>query len=118
MPSKNKLNGLKIKDLLDEYRRKISGTENCFEAGYEYSLLLIRDTDSLLTESELIIFFLLATGLQQKEISYKYSVSINTIKCHMANIYRKLNVVNLIEAIITYNNYVRNLNGNNVMKSA
>jgi DNA-binding NarL/FixJ family response regulator len=70
MSSKNKLNGLKIKDLQDEYRRKISGTENGFEAGDD-SLLLINDTHSMLTESELVIFLFLAKGLQHKEIAYK-----------------------------------------------
>jgi DNA-binding NarL/FixJ family response regulator len=108
MPPKKKIVGLKIKDLLDEEKRENSGTENGHEDGYD-SLLLVRVTDSMLTKSELAVLYLLAKGLQHKEIAYKYNLSINTVKCHKANIYRKLNVVNLIEAIITYNKYIRSL---------
>ncbi|WP_417940190.1 response regulator transcription factor [Flavobacterium sp. RS13.1] len=54
---------------------------------------------SLLTVTEKEVLELLAQGLLYKEIADKKNVTIDTIKKHIGNIYRKLQVSNKIEAI-------------------
>jgi DNA-binding NarL/FixJ family response regulator len=55
--------------------------------------------DYTLTATENDVLQLLAEGLLYKEIAQKKFVSIDTIKKHIGNIYRKLQVNNKIEAI-------------------
>ena len=52
-----------------------------------------------LSKSEHEILELLAQGLLYKEIADKKDVTIDTIKKHVGNIYRKLHVGNKVEAI-------------------
>ena len=59
---------------------------------------------SLLTVTEKEVLELLAQGLLYKEIADKKNVTIDTIKKHIGNIYRKLQVSNKIEAINKFNN--------------
>ncbi len=56
-----------------------------------------------LTRSEKDILGLLVDGLQYKIIADKKSISIDTVKKHVGNIYRKLQVNNRIEAMKLYN---------------
>lgn len=56
-----------------------------------------------LTPTENEVLEELAKGLQYKEIADKKFVTIDTIKKHIANIYRKLQVNNKVEAINKYN---------------
>ncbi|WP_409416016.1 response regulator [Flavobacterium sp. PS2] len=58
---------------------------------------------SLLTLTEKEVLELLAQGLLYKEIADKKNVTIDTIKKHIGNIYRKLQVSNKIEAINKFN---------------
>ncbi|MDX6183985.1 response regulator transcription factor [Flavobacterium sp. Fl-77] len=58
---------------------------------------------ALLTVTEKEVLELLAQGLLYKEIADKKSVTIDTIKKHIGNIYRKLQVSNKIEAINKFN---------------
>lgn len=58
----------------------------------------------LLTVTEKEVLELLAQGLLYKEIADKKNVTIDTIKKHIGNIYRKLQVSNKIEAINKFNN--------------
>lgn len=58
----------------------------------------------LLTITEKEVLELLAQGLLYKEIADKKNVTIDTIKKHIGNIYRKLQVSNKIEAINKFNN--------------
>ena len=58
---------------------------------------------SLLTVTEKEVLELLAQGLLYKEIADKKNVTIDTIKKHIGNIYRKLQVSNKIEAINKFN---------------
>lgn len=60
-------------------------------------------TLSLLTVTEKEVLDLLAQGLLYKEIADKKNVTIDTIKKHIGNIYRKLQVSNKIEAINKFN---------------
>lgn len=52
-----------------------------------------------LTKSEKEILDLLSEGLQYKEIASDKNISIDTVKKHVGNIYRKLHVNNRVEAI-------------------
>jgi NarL family two-component system response regulator LiaR len=58
---------------------------------------------SMLTVTEKEVLELLAQGLLYKEIADKKNVTIDTIKKHIGNIYRKLQVSNKIEAINKFN---------------
>ncbi|WP_374173517.1 response regulator [Flavobacterium tructae] len=60
-------------------------------------------TLSSLTVTEKEVLDLLAQGLLYKEIANKKNVTIDTIKKHIGNIYRKLQVSNKIEAINKFN---------------
>ena len=53
-----------------------------------------------LTDRELEILSYLPSRLTNTELAEKCYVSVNTIKTHMAHIYRKLDVANRNEAII------------------
>lgn len=59
---------------------------------------------ALLTVTEKEVLELLSQGLLYKEIADKKNVTIDTIKKHIGNIYRKLQVSNKIEAINKFNN--------------
>lgn len=54
---------------------------------------------SLLTPTEKEVLEFLAQGLLYKEIAYKKCVSIDTVKKHIGNLYKKLQVNNKVEAI-------------------
>lgn len=53
----------------------------------------------LLTERERQVVQLLSMGLTYEKIAMKMDVSHETVKMHLKNIYRKLNVQNKIEAL-------------------
>ena len=56
-----------------------------------------------LTKSELDILEFLAKGFLYKEIADKKCISIDTVKKHISNIYRKLHVNNKVEAVNKFN---------------
>ena len=51
-----------------------------------------------LSEKENIILKSLAAGLSNGEISERQGISVNTVKFHLKNIYRRLNLKNRVEA--------------------
>ncbi|MES2005331.1 MAG: LuxR C-terminal-related transcriptional regulator [Bacteroidota bacterium] len=53
----------------------------------------------LLTEREWQILRLLAEGKLNKEISASLNISLDTVKKHLKNTYRKINARNRIEAV-------------------
>jgi len=55
--------------------------------------------DELLTERELTVLGYLQSILSNEEIASKLFVSINTVKTHVRNIYRKLNVTRRRDAV-------------------
>ena len=59
-------------------------------------------TDYHLTKRELDILQLLSKGMLYKEISQQLSISNNTVKQHIHNIYEKLHVQNRTEALNKY----------------
>lgn len=55
--------------------------------------------ESPLTNREREVLKLWATGLQQKQIAQMLSLSTTTVKKHLCNVYRKLNVHNKVQAL-------------------
>ena len=53
----------------------------------------------LLSKTEIRIMELLEKGLSNKSISLQCNISENTVKFHLKNIYKKLEVHNRVEAI-------------------
>ncbi|SDI52962.1 response regulator transcription factor [Chryseobacterium jejuense] len=58
-----------------------------------------------LTNREKEILELLSQGLLYKEIADKKCISIDTVKKHVGNMYRKLHVSNKVEAINKFNHF-------------
>lgn len=56
-------------------------------------------TDSLLTEREVEVLSVIASGATNKEIAQTLCISIATVKTHIINIYSKLQVANRVEAV-------------------
>ncbi|MBB6371786.1 response regulator [Chryseobacterium shigense] len=71
---------------------------------FERKLPEAKDFDDL-TEREKEILELLSQGLLYKEIADKKCISIDTVKKHVGNIYRKLHVSNKVEAINKFNHF-------------
>jgi DNA-binding CsgD family transcriptional regulator len=59
----------------------------------------MKDGMHLLTQREKEVIHLLSLGLTYEQIAGKMEVSHETVKMHLKNIYRKLNVQNKIEAL-------------------
>jgi DNA-binding NarL/FixJ family response regulator len=66
---------------------------------YQKSLKFEEESD-LLTKRELEVLKLLAEGLFNKEIAYKLSISEKTVKNHVSNIFKKINVSDRTQAAV------------------
>lgn len=55
-----------------------------------------------LTKSEIGILESLALGLKYKDIAEKHFIALNTVKCHVSNIFRKFDVHNRTSAVSKY----------------
>lgn len=71
---------------------------------FEKKSIEVKGFDEL-TEREKEILELLSEGLLYKEIADKKFISIDTVKKHVGNIYRKLHVNNKVEAINKFNHF-------------
>ncbi|AZB08949.1 DNA-binding response regulator [Chryseobacterium sp. G0162] len=71
---------------------------------FERTLSEIKGFDEL-TGREKEILELLSQGLLYKEIADKKCISMDTVKKHVGNIYRKLHVNNKVEAINKFNHF-------------
>ncbi|MEO8907712.1 MAG: LuxR C-terminal-related transcriptional regulator, partial [Microbacteriaceae bacterium] len=78
----------------DAVLENVSDRVDVFETGELADRLVDR-----LTDRELELLTLLPTRLTNTELADRFVVSVNTIKTHMAHIYRKLDVVNRSDAI-------------------
>ena len=56
-----------------------------------------------ITSKETSIMFLLMQGFTNEKISQKTGISVNTVKYHLKQIYKKLDAQNRVEAIIKFN---------------
>jgi LuxR family maltose regulon positive regulatory protein len=61
---------------------------------------IFRELPALLTQRELTILRLLATSMSTSEIAGELCLSVNTVKTHMAAIYRKLSASRRREAVL------------------
>ena len=59
----------------------------------------INDVNSLLSQREKEVLGLVAQGLLYKEIAIRLTISAETVKKHLKNIYQKLHVQNKVEAL-------------------
>ncbi|MDW7674930.1 MAG: LuxR C-terminal-related transcriptional regulator [Bacillota bacterium] len=57
------------------------------------------ETESLLTEREVEVLSVLASGATNKEIAETLCIGVATVKTHIINIYSKLQVANRVEAV-------------------
>ncbi len=73
-------------DILAEYKKNIETTEQT-------------DFSNLLSQREIEVLGLINSGLSNKEIAEKLFVSLSTVKTHINNIYKILEVKNRREAI-------------------
>jgi len=60
-----------------------------------------KETENL-SERELEILSHVAKGYRDKEIAYKFFISIRTVRTHLRNIYKKLHVRSRTEAVLKY----------------
>jgi NarL family two-component system response regulator LiaR len=60
---------------------------------------MINDVNSLLSQREKEVLELVAQGLLYKEIAMRLTISPETVKKHLKNIYHKLHVQNKVEAL-------------------
>ncbi len=58
-----------------------------------------KDDFKILTKTEQDIIKLLSKGLMYKEIALQQNISLDTVRKHLSNIYKKLGVNNKVEAI-------------------
>lgn len=71
---------------------------------FEKKLPEIKEFDEL-TQREKEILELLSEGLLYKEIADQKCISMDTVKKHVGNIYRKLHVSNKVEAVNKFNHF-------------
>ncbi len=69
-----------------------------------FSKLSVSNYENAISKKEREVIELLAKGFLYKEIGDKLSISLNTVKQHLHNIYKKLQVDNKTEAINKYFN--------------
>ena len=62
------------------------------------------ELNNKLSKAELKIIKLVEKGLSTKSISLECSISENTVKFHLKNIFKKLDVHNRMEAVYQLNN--------------
>jgi two-component system NarL family response regulator len=88
-------------ELLDCIRRVFRG-ETCLPASLVQKLATSLHREAL-TAREVEVLQLLAYGKSNKEISTALSISEATVKSHLGNLFRKLDVLSRTEAIATAN---------------
>jgi DNA-binding NarL/FixJ family response regulator len=71
----------------------------CAIDGFKIKRNLIKEKDNL-TEREIEILNLISMGASNKEIAEKISISDNTVKTHLYNIFKKIKVTNRLQAAI------------------
>lgn len=86
-------------------------TTNTQNIGQQYAVCTLRQIDSddertctipepVLTKREEEIWGMIISGMSNEEIAAKLSISIHTVKTHISNLFRKLNVSSRLEATL------------------
>lgn len=102
MPSDEVLRGLRA--LVNDQRWKCVDQRLIRAPLGDFAASLFEKDD--LTDREVQIIRLLATGAKNRDIASRLFVSTHTVKSHIYNIYRKLKVGNRIEAVNWANRYL------------
>lgn len=99
-----------VEDIIKSIRSVVAGeavlSPQVFQQVLKYALRhstkpVRLDTGIKLTTRELEILRLIAKGISNKEIANEINISSRTVKSHMVDIFRKLNVSSRTEAVIT-----------------
>lgn len=99
-----------VEDIIKSIRSVVAGeavlSPQVFQQVLKYALRhstkpVRLDTGMKLTTRELEILRLIAKGISNKEIANEINISSRTVKSHMVDIFRKLNVSSRTEAVIT-----------------
>jgi DNA-binding NarL/FixJ family response regulator len=99
-----------VEDIIKSIRSVVAGetvlSPQVFQQVLKYALRhstkpVRLDTGVKLTTRELEILRLIAKGISNKEIATELSISSRTVKSHMVDIFRKLDVSSRTEAVIT-----------------
>ena len=80
-------------------------TGNIYKQGFKTPSNLEEKNVATVTTRQHEILFLLAQGLLNKQIAYELNISTNTVKAHLHEIFRQLNVNNRTAAVQTAHNY-------------
>lgn len=68
-----------------------------------------------LTQRETEVLFFICKGYLNKEISSELGITIDTIKKHNKNIFKKMNVRNRTEAIIVANSFHKKFKNQSIL---
>jgi LuxR family maltose regulon positive regulatory protein len=88
-----------LKLLMSDRGKDLNVKENSFLCDLLLRLEEKKRSGDLLSDREIEVLEVLATGASNKEIAESLYISISTVKTHIINIYSKLQVSNRIEAI-------------------
>jgi len=78
---------------------------NVYMPGFKTPKTIYEDNVATVTARQHEILFLLAQGLLNKQIAYELNISTNTVKAHLHEIFKQLNVNNRTAAVQTAHNY-------------
>jgi DNA-binding NarL/FixJ family response regulator len=84
---------------LDRIRKKYGKEEEEPADSYSVTQPEVQSEQVLLTEQETRIVQLLADGLSNKAMAVRLNITTETVKFHMKNVFRKLNVNNRVQAL-------------------
>ena len=92
-----------VTPVLVSFRQQHAGAMGCASFGavrgnHEDRTRLTRPPR--LTPRELEVLALLARGLPNKLIARRLGISASTVKCHVANIFRELDVLTRVQAVV------------------
>lgn len=87
--------------LLHNYDSQNGYIKNVLNCSIKYNKIIEKSSSSrvILSQRELDVLLLAAEGLKRNEIANRLVISQGTVKTHLQNIYKKLNVSGKIEAV-------------------
>jgi len=92
--------GSQMSEMLKECRQKKRHMKYIDDLLYQMTVAEHQTKEELLTSREIQVLQLLGNQLSNKEVGNKLFISEATVKRHVANIFKKLNVVSRKEALI------------------